>query len=74
MVDFLTTTEVADKAETLRKRGYWFECEMLSDYMTVSFSITGMVEGEPQDLKTVLCQNGPEVCTLVDKMILEFKP
>lgn len=69
---FMTTTEVYDKAKAIRKKGFWFECEMLPDYSTVSFSITGMVDDEAQDIVTVLCQNGPEVCALVDKMILEF--
>jgi hypothetical protein len=75
MQRFMTTTEVYDKAQEILVAGYQFECEMLPDYKTVSFSITGYdpIIDETCDIVTRLCRNGSDVCREVDDMILSFK-
>lgn len=59
---------VAKLAQQIMAYGYVFECEMLSDYKTVSFTITsddGDTDGE-------ICINGPMVPERIDAMIVRF--
>ena len=61
--------EIAAKAQRIIAKGLRFECEMLSDYRTVSLSITDPDEGD-MDIEVV--PNGPEVPAAIDRMIQRF--
>jgi hypothetical protein len=60
--------DVAAKAQAIIERGYRFECEMLSDYRTVSLTITD----DDDDHEIEVCPNGPEVPKRIDAMVLRF--
>ena len=65
--------DVYKKAQEIESSGLRFEIEMLSDYKTISMTITEPnLEGEELDLDCHLCKNGPEVPETVQKMILGF--
>lgn len=68
-------SEVEVKAQKILEAGYRFECEMLSDYKSVSFTITAPYgdEGSPIDIAYKLAPNGPEVPKAVEALIMEFK-
>ena len=59
---------VADKAETIIKRGFAFECEVLSTGQ-VSLTVTDPDEG---DLDIEVVSNGPGVREAVERMINRF--
>jgi hypothetical protein len=54
-------------AQSLIAKGYRFECEMLSDYQTISLTVVN--PEDTQDIAIVLCQNGPEVIPSVSKLV-----
>jgi hypothetical protein len=60
--------EIAAKAQAIMNHGYRFECEMLSDYSTVSLTIAN----DDDDHEIEVCPNGPEVPKRIDAMILRF--
>lgn len=60
--------DIAAKAQAIIERGYRFECEMLSDYSTVSLTISNYDD----DHEIEVCKNGPEVPQRIDAMILRF--
>lgn len=60
--------EVADLAQQIMARGYRFECEMLSDYRTVSLTITN----DGGDADGVVCFNGAPVPEKIDAMVVRF--
>jgi hypothetical protein len=66
--------EAQEKADEIIRAGLRFECEMLSDYITVSFTITGFdpAAGEEMDLAAKLCSNGPHVPEVIAGMIRDF--
>lgn len=62
--------EIEEKAQAIISAGYVFECEMLSDYQTVSLTI-----GDPKeemDLEIEVVPNGPRVPEAIDRMIERF--
>lgn len=59
---------IAVMAGKIRDRGYRFEIEMLSDYRTISMTITD--DECDHDIEVV--PNGPEVPMAVDRMIERF--
>lgn len=61
--------EIAAKAERIVAKGLRFECEMLSDYSTVSLTITHPDKGD-MDIEVV--PNGPEIPAAVDRLITRF--
>lgn len=62
--------ETEDKAEQIIAKGLTFECEVLSDDITCSFTITDPEEG---DLDIELCPNGPRVPDAVKRLIMRHK-
>lgn len=62
--------DIAAKAQEIIAAGYRFECEMLSDYTTISLTITDPDEG---DVEIEIVPNGPEVPVAIDNMIKRFK-
>lgn len=60
--------EVADIADKIIARGFRFECEMLSDYSTVSFTITD----EHADHAIRVVKNSPAVPPAIEEMIRDF--
>ena len=60
---------VAKKAQEIISAGYALECEMLSDYSTISLTICD----DKEDLDIELCKNGPGIPEAVDNMILRFE-
>jgi hypothetical protein len=60
--------DVAAKARAIIDRGYRFECEMLSDYSTVSLTIAD----DDDDHEIEVCPNGPEVPVAIDRMVERF--
>ncbi|HEY1980720.1 MAG TPA: hypothetical protein VGH13_11585 [Xanthobacteraceae bacterium] len=60
--------DIAAKAQAIIERGYRFECEMLSDYSTVSLTIAD----DDDDHEIEVVPNGPEVPTAIDRMIERF--
>lgn len=67
-VSIVSTPNVLEKAQLIIDAGFCFECEMLADYTTISFSVSD----ELADYSTYVCENGPQVPLTVDRMILEF--
>ena len=61
--------EIASKAQEIIAKGFRFECEMLSDYRTISLTITHPKKGD-QEIEVV--PNGPEVPIAIDRMIQRF--
>lgn len=68
--------EAEAKAQEILSKGFIFECEMLSDYATVSFTITHptLDNGAPFDLDCILAKNGPDVPSKVAELIMRFDP
>ena len=60
---------VIEAANVLLAKGFTFECEELSDCVTVSLTIS---DGE-QDVAMECVPNGPQVPDAVDRLILKFK-
>lgn len=60
---------IAEKAQAITAKGFRFECEMLSDYRTISLTITHPKDGDA-DIEVV--PNGPEVPLAIDRMIERF--
>ncbi|MEH2695620.1 hypothetical protein GFL93_12645 [Rhizobium leguminosarum bv. viciae] len=60
---------IAEKAQEILSKGFKFECEMLSDYRTISLTITHPKDG---DLEIEVVPNGPEVPVAIDRMIERF--
>lgn len=61
---------IVEKAKAIIAKGFHFECEMLSDYKTVSLTISDPEKGE--DLDIVVIQNGPAVLDAIDQMVERF--
>lgn len=61
---------IEERAREIIAAGYRFECEMLSDYRTISLTIGDPVEEE--DIEIELCQNGPAVPEAVDRLVTKF--
>ena len=62
--------EIEAKADQIAARGYRFEMEVLSDYVTCSFTIHDPDKGE--DVAIKLCPNGPAVPGTISDLINEF--
>jgi hypothetical protein len=60
--------EIADRAEKILARGMRFEMELLSDDITVSFTISD----DRGDYSHRFCANGPAVPATVEALIMEF--
>lgn len=60
--------DVVAKAKEIVEAGYVFECEMLHDYNTVSFTISD----DAIDAAQRVCTNGPDVPEKIAEMILSF--
>lgn len=60
---------IARKAAEIMKLGNRFECEMLSDYATVSLTITD----DQGDVDIEVVPNGPEVPMAVDRLVERFR-
>jgi len=60
--------DVAAKAQAIIDRGFRFECEMLSDYSTVSLTIAD----DDDDHEIEVVRNGPDVPLAIDRMIERF--
>lgn len=60
--------EVEEKAQKIMASGLVFECEMLSDYATVSLTITS----DERDEAIKICPNGPQVPDKVKELIMDF--
>lgn len=60
--------DIATKAFAIIERGYRFECEMLSDYCTVSLTIAN----DDDDHEIEVVPNGPEVPIAIDRMVKRF--
>lgn len=61
---------IEEKAQAIIAAGYRFECEMLTDFLTISLTIADPEHGE--DLAIQLCANGPAVPAAVDRLIETF--
>jgi hypothetical protein len=59
--------EITQKAYELEEFGYRFECEILRDGQTVSFTLSDPNEGLDLDIELAL--NGPEVPHAIDRLI-----
>ena len=59
--------DVADTALSLIKQGYRFECEMLSDYETVSLTVVD--PDDTGDIAIEVIKNGPEVPPAVERLV-----
>lgn len=59
---------ISTLAHAIIERGYRFECEMLSDYRTTSFTISD----DDADHEIEVCSNGPDVPIRIDAMIERF--
>jgi hypothetical protein len=59
--------EISAKAHALIERGFRFECEMLPT-REISFTITN----DDGDHAIEVCNNGPEVLIVIDRMIMNF--
>lgn len=70
-VEISLSEPVEKMAHELIERGHRFECEMLSDYSTVSFTISAIDPDEP-DVAITLCKNGPTVPGKIEEMITKF--
>lgn len=62
--------EIAAKAEAIIAQGLRFECEMLSDYSTISLTITDPENG---DVDIEVVPNGPDIPLAVDRLITRFR-
>lgn len=60
--------EIANKAQDIIEAGYRFECEILSDYKTVSLTIAD----DDDDHAIEVVPNGPGVPKAVDRLIENF--
>jgi hypothetical protein len=65
---FPAPMEIVEKAWDIQMRGYRFEVELLSDYHTVSLTIS---DGE-QDVACELTSNDPELPKAVERLINNF--
>lgn len=63
-------TALLAKAERILAAGLKFEIEMLSDYSTISATISDPIKGE--DVFHKMCANGPAVTEMVPALIMEF--
>lgn len=62
--------EIVIKAKEIVNAGFSFECEMLTDYNTISLTIAD----DDGDYAIKVVPNGPEVPEAIDRMILDFNP
>lgn len=63
--------EIEKMAQDIVNKGHRFECEMLSDYETCSFTISAIDPDEP-DVAITIAKNGPDVPVKIDEMITKF--
>lgn len=61
------TPDVVAKAKALIAKGYKFECEMLSDYKTISLTVVD--PDDENDVAIEVCNNGPSVPPAVDRLV-----
>lgn len=59
---------ISDLAHCIIAKGFRFECEMLSDYRTVSLTISN----DDDDHEIEVCSNGPDVPARIDAMVTRF--
>ncbi len=62
--------DIVAKAKSICEAGFRFETEMLSDYQSVSLTISD----DDGDWAHEVVPNGPEVPQAIDRMILDFDP
>lgn len=63
--------DVQEQARAVIEAGFAFECEMLSDYRSVSLTVS---DGE-DDVEIEVCANGPDVPNAVDRLVAKaFSP
>ncbi len=60
--------DVMEKAVEIREAGFRFGCEMLSDYQTISLTISD----DNDDYAIKVVPNGPDVPEAIDQMIRDF--
>lgn len=70
-VEIPLSEPIEKMAHELIERGHKFECEMLRDYVTCSFTISAIDPNEP-DVAITLCKNGPDVPVKIEEMITKF--
>lgn len=70
-VDIERPEEIEKMAQDIINKGHRFECEMLGDYQTCSFTISAIDPNEP-DVAITLARNGPNVPIKIDEMITKF--
>ncbi len=63
--------DIEEKAHEIIRKGYVFECEMLSDMNSISLTITDPTEG---DMDGEVVPNGPGVPDAIDRMVTRFHP
>jgi hypothetical protein len=66
---FEATEEVEAIADRFIAGGGWYECEVLSDEVTVSLTACMRVDGEGQDVAIQVCKNGPEIPAAVERLV-----
>ncbi len=62
--------DIAAKADAIKAAGYRFEAEVLTTGH-VHIDVCGDVDGEDVQLSSRIVDNGPEVLTAVDELVLE---
>jgi hypothetical protein len=67
----LRGADLADKAQSILDAGLRFECEVLSDYLTISFTVFDPEE-EDDIAGPFLVANGPAVPETIENMIRSF--
>lgn len=60
--------EIEALAQDFIDRGYWFECEILSDGI-VSLTACARIDGESVDVAMELVENGQGVPETVDRLV-----
>ena len=60
--------EIAEKARAIITAGFRFECEMLTDYRTISLTISN----DERDHAIKVVPNGPQVPEAIDRMVMDF--
>ena len=63
--------KIEQLANKFMEAGGRYECEVLTDNITVSLTAVFMVNGEEQDIVIKLCPNGPNIPDKVDQLVQE---
>ena len=61
--------EIEALADRFIAAGGRYECEVLTDEITVSLTACMRVDGEDKDIAIQLCPNGPEVPAAVERLV-----